>query len=123
MISGVVTASRQAVIRLSAYGPGGAAVEVEAVIDTGFNGELTMPSAFVTALDLTWQRRGRALLADGSESLFDSYDATVVWDGTMRQVTVDVAETEPLVGMTLLDGYEVTIQALVGGVVTLTALR
>jgi hypothetical protein len=53
---------------------------------------------------------GRALLADGTTSLFDIYEATVLWDGALRRVAVDAADIDPLVGMCLLDGYELTVQ-------------
>ncbi len=122
MITGVVTAARHAVVRVRIGGRVGRAVEIEALVDTGFNGELTLPLATIEAPELEWLRSGRALLADGSDVRFDSYEATIDWDGAMRPITVDTADTEPLVGMALLDGYEVTIQAVVGGTVTITAL-
>ena len=53
-------------------------------------------------LGLVWRRRGRAMLADGSDSLFDIYQATVSWDSTWRRTAVDEAECDPLVGMSLL---------------------
>ncbi|ETW96509.1 MAG: hypothetical protein ETSY1_26340 [Candidatus Entotheonella factor] len=65
---------------------------------------------------------GRALLADGTESLFDIYEATIVWDGALRRLAVDAAETDPLVGMSLLYGYELTIQVQEGGRVIIQAL-
>jgi hypothetical protein len=37
-------------------------------------------------------------------------------------VEIDAADTDPLVGMGLLYGYEVRIQAIDGGVVTIEAL-
>ena len=122
MITGVVTAARHAVVRVRIEGRVGGSVDIEALVDTGFNGELTLPIATVEALGLEWLRSGRALLADGSDILFDSYEAAIEWDGAIRSVTVDAANTESLVGMALLDGYEVTIQAVVGGTVTITAL-
>jgi clan AA aspartic protease len=81
MITGVVTDDRQALIRLIVRGPAGNEQEVEAIIDTGFDGWLTLPSPIISSLDLMWRRRGRALLADGSESIFDIYEATIIWDG------------------------------------------
>jgi clan AA aspartic protease len=122
MIIGVVTPFHQATIRLTVRGPTGQEQEIEAVIDTGFDGTLSLPPADIITLGLPWRRRGRALLADGTESLFDIYEATVVWDGTSRRVAVDAADIDPLVGMRLLDGYELTIQAVVGGQVTIKAL-
>jgi hypothetical protein len=37
-------------------------------------------------------------------------------------VEIDAADTDPLVGMGLLYGYEVRIQAIEGGAVTIEAL-
>jgi clan AA aspartic protease len=121
MITGVVTPFYQATIRLSVRGPTGQAQEIEAVIDTGFDGALSLPPAAIAALGLPWRRRGRALLADGTTSLFDIYEATVLWDGAPRRVAVDAADIAPLVGMRLLDGYELTVQAIVGGQVLIKA--
>jgi clan AA aspartic protease len=103
-------------------GPAGQEQEIQAVIDTGFDGFLALPPALIAILGLSWRGRGRALLADGSETLFDIYEATVVWDGTPRRVPVDAADVHPLIGMSLLYGYELTVQAVEGGSVRITAL-
>ncbi|MBA2669849.1 MAG: clan AA aspartic protease [Gemmatimonadetes bacterium] len=115
MITGVVNAYREAVIRVVVRSLQGQEREIEAIVDTGFSGSLTLPTDLVAALDLPFRRRGRDLLADGSESLFDIHEATVTWDGRPHLVSVDVADTDPLAGMTLLDGYELTVQAVVAG--------
>lgn len=122
MITAVVTASHQAIIRLTVHGPEGQQQEIAAVIDTGFDGTLTLPPALIATLGLVWRRRGRALLADGSESLFDSYEAIVVWNGEPRRIAVDEADIDPLVGMSLLHGNELTVQAIAGGTVIIQPL-
>jgi len=122
MIVGVVTPFYQATIRLTVRGSSGQEQEIETVIDTGFDGALTLPLVDIAALGLPWRRRGRALLADGAESLFDVYEGFVLWDGTPRRVAVDAADVDPLVGMRLLRGYELTVQAVVGGQVIIKAL-
>jgi clan AA aspartic protease len=122
MITGVVTDRLEAVLHLRLRGPAGQEQEIEAIIDTGFDGWLSLPSSLVARLGLVWRRRGRALLADGSESVFDIYEATVDWDGEARRIPVDEAETVPLVGMSLLEGYELTVPVQRGGNVTLRAL-
>ena len=43
MIEGVVNARLEAVLSLSLLGPAGQAREVDVVVDTGFNGYLTLP--------------------------------------------------------------------------------
>jgi predicted aspartyl protease len=59
MITGVVTPFHQATIRLIVRGPTGQAQEIDAVIDTGFDGALSLPPADIAALSLPWRRRGR----------------------------------------------------------------
>ena len=96
MITGVVTADREAVIGLVVRGPAGQEQHIEAVVDTGFDGWCSLPPALIALLRLPWRRRGRALLADGSESVFDIYEGTVVWEGRPRRIVVDEADTAPL---------------------------
>ncbi len=82
MITGTINADREATIRLMVRGPGGQEQEIEAVIDTGFNGFLTLPPTVVTTLGLPRLGRGRAILANGSQDLFDVYEVTVLWGRT-----------------------------------------
>jgi predicted aspartyl protease len=97
MITGVVRSDHQAVIRLTVRGPTGQEREIEAIIDTGFDGWLSLPSSLIGLLGLVWRQRGRALLADGSESVFEIYEGMVFWDGQIRRIPVHEAETTPLV--------------------------
>ena len=122
MIEGIVTKDREAVIRLIVRSPLGER-QVEAVIDTGFDGWFSLPPELITSLALPWRRRGRALLADGSESVFDIYEGTGVGDGKPRRVAVDEASTAPLVGMSLLNGYELNVQVWNGGRVIIQVLQ
>ena len=83
MITGRVNKHYEAIVRLVVRGPQGQAEEIEAIIDTGFSGWLSLPTATIAQLGLPFRRRGRAFLADGSESIFDIYEGTVVWNGQM----------------------------------------
>lgn len=121
MITGVVQYN-EGRIRLNVYGPRGREQEVEAIIDTGYSASLTLPPALVAALALRWQTTDRVTLADGSECIFDVYEASVVWDGKPRQILVDEADTEPLVGMRLLRGHELKMQVRARGKVTIKRL-
>lgn len=122
MINGRVTVYREAVISLSVKGLEDQYREIDAVIDTGFNGFLTLPASLIQELGLVWRRRGRAMLADGSESLFDIYEATITWDGRPRRIAVDEVNSDPLIGMSLLYGYELTVQVIDGGRVVINPL-
>ncbi len=79
MIEGVVNASLEAVITLTLRGLEGQTREIEAVVDTGFNGFLTLPPSLVTELGLPFQSRDRVILANGREEMFDIHDATGVF--------------------------------------------
>ena len=81
MIPGVVTGNLEAIVRLVVGGSGGQEQEIEAVIDTGFNGFLTLSPALVRQLGLLHIGQSRALLANGKEELLDLYEVTLLWDG------------------------------------------
>lgn len=122
MILGVVTSNAQAVIRLNVYGPRHQEGQIDGVIDTGFDGSLTLPPRMIATLSLVWRRRGRALLGDGTESIFDIYEAALDWDRELRRIAVDEADATPLVGMALMSGYELRIQVVDGGSASLERL-
>ena len=119
MITGNVSVYREPVISVTVGGPSGASNKIDAIVDTGFSGFLTLPAQVIQGLGLAWRRRGRAMLADGSDSLFDIFEGTVLWNRTFRRIAVDEAECHPLVGMALLQGHELTVHAVVGGPVAI----
>src|SRR6266567_3509464 len=121
MITGVVK-SDEGRIRVKVKGLRGREQEVEAVIDTGYTASLTLPPALIAALGLRWRSVDRFTLADGSECIFDVYEAKVVWDGKLRQILVDEADTDPLVGMRLLRGHELKMQVRYRGKVAIKRL-
>lgn len=122
MIAGVVR-SDEARVRLTVKNARARGRKIEAVVDTGFNSALTLPPSVIQALGLRWQSLDRCTLADGSECLFDVYEATIEWDGKPRQILVDEAECAPLIGMALLRGYELKMQVRPRGTVTIKRLR
>jgi len=95
---------------------------INAVIDTGFTGFLSLPNDIITELDLPWSYRDRGTLGDGSEVLFDIYDAIAIWDGKAKEIEVNSAETDPLIGMSMLRGYRLQVDTIEGGLVIITDL-
>lgn len=122
MIVGHVNSDREAIVSLVVQGSRGQAREIEAVIDTGFTGLLTLPSDLIAELGLPLRAQGRAVLGDGREVTFDIFKADVIWDGRAYPVDVDAAETVPLVGMGLLEDQELCIQVFFGGSVSIREL-
>jgi clan AA aspartic protease len=121
MMQGYVNGNYEAIITLVVKNKGNLK-SINAVIDTGFTGFLSLPRTIIDELDLSWSYRDRATLGDGSETLFDIYDATVIWNGQYREIEINSAETEPLVGMSLIEGYRLQIDGIEGGLVTIDVL-
>jgi len=119
MITGIVNTEFEPIIPLSVCDSDGKIYTQDAIVDTGFNGWLSLPPDLITQLNLTWKRRGRAILGDGSECIFDVYEAVVFWDGALVTIPVDEADSEPLVGMSLMEGYQLMMQVFEGGQVEL----
>ena len=120
MITGIVNADFEPIISLSIYGADGKIYTQDAIVDTGFNGWLSLPSDLIAQLNLRWKRRGRAILGDGSECIFNVYQAILIWDGETISIPIDEADSEPLVGMSLMQGYRLMMQISEGGCVELS---
>jgi clan AA aspartic protease len=122
MMMGNVNAHREAIIQFAVLGENNQRRAIKAVIDTGYTGFLTLPSAIITTLELTWYMQEEGILGNGSLCLFNVFEATVIWDGQIKSIEVNESETDPLVGMGLLEGYELNIQGFAGGLVTIKHL-
>lgn len=122
MMTGVVTAEREAALRLAIRGPQGQEQEVEAVIDTGFSGFLALTAPLIAALGLSYHSRTIVLLGDGSQTALREYEGQVIWDGQERDILVLETVGGPLIGMALLYGYRVTLDVVDSGLVTIVVL-
>jgi clan AA aspartic protease len=123
MIHGVVSRNREATISLVVVNENRQTKLITAVIDTGYTGFLSLPSEIITELNLSWTGIDRGTLGDGSEVTFEVYAAKVIWDGEYRDIPINEAETDPLVGISLLYGYDLHIQTVEGGSVTIKQLE
>ncbi|WP_041804179.1 MULTISPECIES: clan AA aspartic protease [Microcystis] len=121
MMQGYVNQNYEAMLSLVVRN-GDKLKSITAVIDTGFTGFLSLPIATIRELELSWSYRDRATLGDGSEVLFDIYDGMVIWGGQYREIEINAAETEPLIGMSLLRGYRLQVDTVKGGLVTISEL-
>ncbi len=122
MIQGTVNARMEAVVRLHLQGPNGSTAAVDAVVDTGFTSALTLPPGVINSLGLVRQTSGSAVLADGTVRQFDIFTVEVDWAGTLRSVLVSAVGTEVLMGMRLLAGHQLLVEANPGGIVEITPI-
>ena len=104
-------------------GRGGTGADVEAILDTGFTGHLTLPAGTVGALDLPGLGSEELLLADGSTEIASVHRATVEWHGRSRTVPALALGGDPLIGMAMLCGSRLTMDATPGGDVLVEELR
>ncbi|HEY3245441.1 MAG TPA: clan AA aspartic protease [Phycisphaerae bacterium] len=113
----------EAVVRVSIRSQARQPLSVEAVVDTGFDGFLSMPPSTIGSLALVQIAEVFAELANGEEAPTRVFEAEAEWDG--RAVPIEVAEfdCEPLLGMRLLAGYHLGIDVTNGGRVEIRLLR
>ena len=116
MISGRVV-GLQARLNVLVRIPGNAAIEIECVVDTGFEGFLTLPPAAISKLELPYLARIDANLADNSSVATNVYLATIFWNGMEREIAILAMGTRPLIGTALLEDYHLSIDFCNGGTV------
>ncbi len=122
MMQGIVDQNCEATIRIVVGNAESQRQVIDAVIDTGFTGFLTLPLSVLDRLGLRAYRREQGTLGDGSTCIFDVYRGLINWDGEFRRIDINASETTPLVGMSLLYGYRVQFDAIEGGLVRIESL-
>ncbi len=121
MIQGVVNAAYEAVVTLHLLDSEGRTRDIEAVIDTGYSGFLTLPPGLVDELGLPFAYMGQAFLANDAVVDFDVHDITLLWDSQPRQIKADATGSTPLVGMALLERHDLNVEVVNGGSVVIQA--
>jgi clan AA aspartic protease len=120
MISGTVDSKLHARIPIEFVAP--TPMSIEAIVDTGFDGQLTLPHDVVHELALPKVGESRGSLADGTKLLFPMYKGTVAWHGDRVDVLIAATDGVPLVGMALMRGSELHIEIAPDGDVRIEAL-
>ena len=93
--------------------------QFEVVLDTGFTGWLMLPEADIDRLGLVREGRHRGILASGNQEEFEYYETWVLWHGRLHEIEVFQSIDQPLLGMELLEGSRVAVDAWDGGGVTI----
>ena len=122
MMTGTVTADREIVVPLEMITSGKPPTVLEVVVDTGFNGYVTLPSKVLRSLGGVSVGTRRAELGDGQIVDLEVYLVAVNWCGREREVLALHAEAIPLIGMSLLWGSRVTFDAQANGTVTIDSI-
>jgi predicted aspartyl protease len=122
MITGSVVAGREAIIPVSLLGTNGRVEPIDAILDTGFTGFLTLPLPQIARLGFPYEGIIHARLGDGREVELDMFVGMVLWEGQAREALLLAAEGKALVGMALLAGYRVTLDVAPGGLVMIDRL-
>lgn len=122
MIIGTMMPGRHPIVSLIVKDVRGQDVVIDALVDTGYNGVLLLPKAVVASLGLPLRRITSALLADGARVSLQSHEGRILWDGRERVVRVLAGGNQPLLGLALLTGYNLSLDVVDGGPVRITPL-
>lgn len=115
MITGKVNSRLQAVIPIYIDTITGQVQTFAAIVDTGFSDALMLPLSDIRTLGLPLIETRPFSLGNDAKVDFDLYGAIIQWDGQERHVLVLASLSPTLVGMTLLKGYTLFIDAIDGG--------
>ena len=102
MISGRVSAKLDPLVTIEIRDAQGGLQPVEVVVDTGFSGELALPSDLVRSLGLHYIDDIPVFLADQQQRSVRAYEGVLSWHGRHREAVVLEMGSEPLLGMALM---------------------
>ncbi|MCY3925182.1 MAG: hypothetical protein OXG52_06695 [bacterium] len=122
MIRGRVSDDAQALITVEILDGEGRCRPLDFILDTGFTGYLTLPAESIRRLGLPAVGGRTFELANGELFEFEAYLASVSWHGRPTDAVTLKSDSAPLLGMTLLWGSRVIVDALSGGTVTIEEL-
>ncbi len=122
MIRGKVSGDQQALVAIDIMDAEGQPRSLEVILDTGFTGYLTLPAESIQLLGLPAVGQRTFELANGELFQFEAYLALVSWLGRVSDALVLKSDGAPLLGMTLLWGSRVTLDAVTNGDVSIEEL-
>ena len=115
MIRGIVNERLEPTVVVEVLNVDGDSRTVEAVLDTGFSGHLTLSQDLIESLGLDYYAQIQMVLADGEDTKVYSYEGFVNWFGQTQRAVILASEGVPLLGMSLLDGCKITMRVRAGG--------
>ena len=122
MIRGRVDALRQAWVQLEIQRSDGGYELIDTVVDTGFDGHLTLPSDVIDGLNMEPDRPTDVDLATGLRERVNTWRGYVLWHDRLRSIRVLEANGIPLIGMELMEDSQLTMQPRINGNVLIEQL-
>ena len=84
--------------------------EIEAILDTGFNGTIMLPENLIETLSLEKIGNAEYALADGTISNADIFKTEISWNNQKSEIAVVSSPSNlTLVGMELLNNVKTTL--------------
>ncbi len=121
MITGKIVNNQEATIELEVVGVD-RLEKIEAIIDTGFTGELMLSGDLIDRLEIPRVGELPITLGDGSEVYVSLYLTIVVWHSEKRIVQTLRTDGNSLVGMSLLFGNRLILDVVTDGEVSIEIL-
>ena len=114
-VRGTVNSKSELGLRIRVRGPSGCEMEFDAIVDTGFTGDLLLPIAIVQMLELLPRGSIDAALADGTRIRSQAFGADVDWGGIYRRAVVSAIGNSPMIGLNLVHGHRLEADIVAGG--------
>jgi predicted aspartyl protease len=123
MMTGKVNSKLQPTMSLSLIAPDGTEFELDALIDTGFSGDITLPIETIRQMGLTFYVQDVHTIGNNQDVAFNFYTgAKVYWHQKDVDVLVMEVEGESYMGMELLSGSSLFVEAKPNGKVRVREL-
>ena len=122
MFSGRVSPRFEPLVPVELVGSDGRIHEIEVVLDTGFDGELSLPAEVIHRLGFPVYDDFVSTLANGRDIGTTGWEGQIMWHGRRRNIVVLETEGSSLMGMWLLWRNRITIENYANGPVLIEEL-
>ena len=120
MIRGRVNAEFQPIVSIQLRHETGVFTPFDVKFDTGFNGELGLPTSVIELLRKSSAESRVVTFANGDVATVDAYDVDVMIDGEVRRLNaMDFGSGSLLLGMKALPTWQGCVEFKINGDVTI----
>ena len=123
MFRGTVSTRLEPKIVLEVLDKDGQPQAIETIVDTGFDGDLSLPRTFIEQLGYQPFDDFLSTLADGSDIAVTGYEGRIIWHGRPWRAIMLETEGDALLGMHLLWRNRITIDNYANGPVVIEELE